>query len=226
MSDSSADAGVVQSRSQLERLITTNELVGRTIAGFAAISVGLRGMDLDGTTFERIDVREADGDEARLERAELKQLDGRKSTWRSALWNRVRAVDCDLTEICFAGATLLRCELGPVRMARVKFHRARIQDCHFKDSELYSADFSNAVVFRTVFEGYASATVSLSRTDWSGAALFGVDFRRANLYGASFRGAALIKCDLSGVNLCSADLTGARLVGCETNGADLDGATL
>ncbi|HRC57399.1 MAG TPA: pentapeptide repeat-containing protein, partial [Kofleriaceae bacterium] len=158
MSDTSADAGVVQSRSQLERLITANELAGRTIAGFAAISVGLRGMDLDSTIFERVDVREADGDEARLERAELRQLDGRKSTWRGALWNRVRAGDCDLTEICFAGATLLRCELGPVRLPRASFHRARISQTTFRDSELYSAAFREAYLRKVVFEGYSGAT--------------------------------------------------------------------
>jgi len=76
------------------------------------------------------------------------------------------------------------------------------------------------------FEGYAeSATVSLSRTDWSGAALFDVDFRRANLYGATLRNTVLVRCNLKGVNLCTADLTGARLVGCETTGAAFDGAT-
>jgi uncharacterized protein YjbI with pentapeptide repeats len=109
-------------------------------------------------------------------------------------------------------------------MARIKLHRARIQDSTFKDSELYSADFSGAVLLKCKFDGYAHATVSLSRTDWTGAALFDVDFQGANLYGAVFRGAALIRCDLSRVNLCSADLTGARLVGCTTTGVDLDGA--
>ena len=110
-------------------------------------------------------------------------------------------------------------------MARVRFHRARIQDTTFEDSELYSADFAGAVLLKVVFEGYEHATVSLSRTDWTGAALFDVDFKRANLYGAVLRGAVLVRCDLRGVNLCGADLTGARLVGCETTGADLDGAT-
>jgi len=64
-----------------------------------------------------------------------------------------------------------------------------------------------------------------SRTDWSGAALFDVDFKRANMYGAMLRGAVLVRCDLRGVNLCSADLSGARFVGCDTSGADLDGAS-
>jgi hypothetical protein len=40
MSDSSADAGVVQSRVQHERHVADDELAGRTIAGFAAQSVG------------------------------------------------------------------------------------------------------------------------------------------------------------------------------------------
>jgi uncharacterized protein YjbI with pentapeptide repeats len=111
-------------------------------------------------------------------------------------------------------------------MARIRLHRARIQHCTFTESELYSADFSGATLIKVIFEGYAHATVSLSRTDWTGAALFDVDFRRANLYGAVLRGAALVRCDLRGVNLCSADLVGARLVVCETTGADLDGATL
>ena len=120
---------------------------------------------------------------------------------------------------------MIRCELGPVRMARVRFHRARIQDTTFKESELYSADFAHAVLLKCVFEGYEHATVSLSRTDWSGASLFQVDFKRANMYGANLRGAVFVRCDLRGVNLCSADLTGAKFVGCETIGADFDGAT-
>src|SRR5262247_4379384 len=123
---SAADAGVVQSRVQLERLIAEDELAGRTISGFAAPSVGLRGVDLDGVTLERLDLRGADCDGTRLERAELKQSDLRTSQWRNALWHRVRAKDCDLTELDFTGAQLLRCELGPVRMARLRFHRARI----------------------------------------------------------------------------------------------------
>jgi uncharacterized protein YjbI with pentapeptide repeats len=126
----------------------------------------------------------------------------------------------DLTE-----AQLLRCELGPVRMSRIRLHRARIQGTTFKESELYSADFSNAVLLKVVFDGYSHATVSLSRADFTGASLFEVDFKRANMYGAVLRGAALIRCDLRGVNLCNADLTGVRLVGCDTTGADLDGAT-
>jgi uncharacterized protein YjbI with pentapeptide repeats len=225
VSDTSADAGVIQSRVQLERLVAEDELAGRTIAGFAAPHVGLRSTDLDSVTFDRLDLQGCDGDEARLERAELKLSDLRTSQWKGALWNRVTAKDCDLTGLDFTGAQLLRCELGPVRMARVCFHRARIQDTKFVESELYSADFANAVLLKVTFEGYDGATVSLSRTDWTGAALFEVDFKRANMYGAVLRGAMFVRCDLRGVNLCSADLTGARFVGCETNGADFDGAT-
>lgn len=221
-----ADAGVVQSRVQLERLVADDELAGRTIAGFAAPNVLLRGVDLDGVTVERLDLRAADADESRLERAVLKQCDLRTSSWKGALWHRVQAVDCDMTELDLSGAQLLRCTFGPVRMARLKLFKARVQDTTFKESELYSADFASSVLIKCVFEGYEHATVSLSRTDFSGAALFDVDFRRANLYGANLRGAMLVRCDLRGVNLCSADLTGARLVGCETAGADLDGATL
>jgi uncharacterized protein YjbI with pentapeptide repeats len=110
-------------------------------------------------------------------------------------------------------------------MARLKLHRARIQHTTFKDSELYSSDFSQSVLLNVVFDGYAHATVSLSRTDWTGASLFDVDFKRANMYGANLRGATFVRCNLTGVNLCSADLTGAKLVGCETTGIDLDGAS-
>lgn len=131
-----------------------------------------------------------------------------------------------MTQLDLSGAQVLRCELTTVRMARVCFHRARIQHTKFIDSELYSADFGGAVLIKVEFEGYESATVSLSRTDWTGAALFDVDFRRANLYGAVLRGATLVRCNLRGVNLCGADLTAARLVGCDTQGADLDGAKL
>jgi hypothetical protein len=226
MSESSADAGVVQSRVQLERLVADDELAGRTIAGFAAPSVGLRGVDLDNVTIDRLDLRGADGDEARLERAELKMTDLRTSQWKGALWHRVHAKDCDLTELDLTGAQLLRCEFGPVRMARMRLHKARIQACKFVDSELYSADFSSVVMMKTTFEGYSHATVSLSRTDWTSAALFDVNFNGANMYGATLRNAVLVRCDLRRVNLCSADLTGVRLVGCETTGVDLDGATL
>src|SRR5262249_56533022 len=68
MSDTSADAGVVQSRVQLERLVAEDELAGRTIAGFSAPSVGLRAVDLDGVTLERLDLRGCDGAEARAPR--------------------------------------------------------------------------------------------------------------------------------------------------------------
>jgi uncharacterized protein YjbI with pentapeptide repeats len=224
VADTSADAGVVQSRVQLERLIAVDELAGRTIAGFPAPSVLMRGVDLDGVTISKMDFCDADGDEARLERSSLVETDGRKWQWKGALWHRVTAKDCNFTEIDFTRAQLLRCELGPVRLTRARFHRATLQNTTFKESELYCADFTGAVLINVTFDGYEGQTVSLSRTDFAGASLFGVDFKRANLYSANLRGAALIRCDLSGVNLVDADLTGARLVGCKTNGADLDGA--
>ena len=225
MSEPSADAGVVQSRVQLERLVAEDELAGRTIAGFAAQSVLLRALDLDGVSIDKLDLRNADGDDTRLERAQLQLSDLRQSSWKGALWHRVAAKDCDMTEIDLTGAQVLRCTFGPVRMARAKFHRAKVQGTSFTDSELYSADFASAVLIKCVFEGYEAATVSLSRTDWTGASLFDVDFKRANMYGANLRSAVLVRCNLRGVNLCSADLSGARLVGCETSGIDLDGAT-
>ena len=131
MADSSADAGVVQSRFQLERLVADDELTGRQIVGFAARGALLRGLDLDGVTIERLDLQEAIGDDARLERAQIKQTDCRRSRWTGALWNRVQVAECDLTEIQFHGAQLLRCELGPVRMAKASFHKARLMSTTF-----------------------------------------------------------------------------------------------
>jgi uncharacterized protein YjbI with pentapeptide repeats len=226
MSETSADAGVVMSRVQLERLVAEDELTGRTIAGFQAASVGMRGADLDNVVIERLGLGDADAEGARLEHAELRQVDGRRSKWGGALWHRVRAKDSDFTEIDLTGAQLLRCELGPLRMPRARFHQARIQGSTFTQAELYSSDFRGAVLTKVVFDGYDGATVSLSRCDFTGAALVEVEFRRANMYGAVFANAVLIRCDLRGVNLCSADLRGARLVGCITDGADLDGAQL
>src|SRR3954464_9289171 len=104
MTETSADAGVVQSRVQFERLVAEDELAGRTISGFAAPSVGLRAIDLDGVTIERLDLRGADAEDSRLERAELLQSDLRASQWRGALWHRVRAKDCDLTELDLSSA--------------------------------------------------------------------------------------------------------------------------
>src|SRR5215468_4166617 len=124
MSETSADAGVVMSRVQLERLAAEDELVGRTISGFAARSVGLRGTDLDGVTVERVDLAEADAEEARLEHAELRQVDGRRSRWGGALWHRVKAKDSDFTEVDLGGAQLLRCEIGPMRLPRAVFRKA------------------------------------------------------------------------------------------------------
>ena len=48
---------------------------------------------------------------------------------------------------------------------------------------------------KCVFEGYGdSATVSpASRSDWTGATLIDVDFKRANMYGAVLRGASLLR---------------------------------
>jgi uncharacterized protein YjbI with pentapeptide repeats len=225
MSLEEADAGVVQSRVQFERLIADDELVGRTIKGFPAVSVGLPGVDLDGVTFELVDFREADADDCRLERAQIKLCDGRKSRWRNALWHRVQIRDSDFTEVDLTSAQLLRCDIGPTRLARAGFHKARVQDTTFKETELYSADFRAAVLLKCVFDGYQGATVSLSRTDWTDATLVEVDFRQANMYGAVLRNAKLLRCDLRGVNLCNADLTGVRLVGCSTAGLDVDDAT-
>ena len=110
-------------------------------------------------------------DETRLERAELKHerpahvaVEGRAVAPRAREGLRSDRARPDRARSC------LRCELGPVRMARIRFHRARIQDTTFKDRELYSADFAGAVLLKCVFEGYEHATVSLSRTDWTGAA--------------------------------------------------------
>ena len=104
MTDTAADAGVVQSRVQLERLVAEDELAGRTIAGFAAPSVGLRSVDLDGVTIERLDLQGADGDDAGSSAPSSGSVDLRTSQWKGALWHRVTAKDCDLTELDFTGA--------------------------------------------------------------------------------------------------------------------------
>ena len=92
---SSADAGDVVSRLQLERLLAEGELAGRNVVGFIAGSVGMASADLDNVSWQRVDLREADGDDARLERAQLLQCDARQSRWRGALWNRVQVRDSD-----------------------------------------------------------------------------------------------------------------------------------
>ncbi len=226
MSETGADAGVVQSRRQLERLVADDELAGRTIQGFAAPGLLMRAVDLDSVVLERVDLQDADGEDARLEHADLRQCDLRRSRWCGGLWNRVKAVDSDLTQIDLSRAQVLRCNLGPVRLGKAGFSGARLQGTTFLASELYGADFRRAVLTKVVFDGYESSTVSLSRADFTGAALFEVDFRRANLYGASLREALLFRCDLRGVNLSSADLRGARMVGCLTHGVDLDDAQI
>src|SRR4051812_49476415 len=135
MSDMTADAGVVQSRVQLERLVAEDELAGRTISGFAALSVGLRGVDLDSVTLERLDLRGADCDETRLERAELKQSDLRTSQWRGGLWHPGRAKDCGPTQLDPSSAPLLRRDLRPGRMGRGPLHPPQNPDTPFKEAQ-------------------------------------------------------------------------------------------
>lgn len=53
----------------------------------------------------------------------------------------MNAADCDLTEINLQQAHVLRCEFGPVRMARAQFQGARICATTFKNSELYGREF-------------------------------------------------------------------------------------
>jgi hypothetical protein len=94
MTDTSPDAGVIQSRVQLERLVAEDELAGRTIAGFAAPSVGLRGVDLDNVTIRQLDLRGADGGEPPRARS----CDSRSPdvAVARALWHCATASGCDL----------------------------------------------------------------------------------------------------------------------------------
>lgn len=222
--DLDADAGVIESRVQMERLAAEDALAGRTIQDFAAPSAGLRERDLDGVTIERLDLREADCDGCRLENARLRSTDLRSARFVGALWHRVTAQQCDLTQIDLQEAQLLACELSTLRLGRADFRRARLQRTRFLDVELYSADFAGAILTKCSFEG--GATASVSRVSFAGAVLVDVDLRGANGYAAVFDQALLVRCDLRGANLCEASFRGARLVGCYTEGADIDGAVL
>ena len=225
--DPDADAGVVESRVQMERLIAEGLLAGREIQGFSAKGMGLRSADLDGVTIERLDLQDADCDRARLETAQLRAVDLRRARFADGLWNRVHAHQCDLTEIDLVGALIADCRFTTLRLGRAKFHRAKISRTTFHDVELYSAHFTEAVLTKVSFEaGEAGAVSSVSRASFEGAALIEVDLRQANCYGTIFKRALLVRCDLRGANLCDADFRGARLVGCETGGADIDGAKI
>ena len=73
--DPDADAGVVESRVQMERLRAEGLLVGREIQGFKATGMGLRDADLYGVTVKKLDLQDADCDAALLERAVLEAVD-------------------------------------------------------------------------------------------------------------------------------------------------------
>lgn len=219
-----ADAGVVESRVQMERLAAEDLLVGRTIQGFAAPRAGLRERDLDRVTIEKLDLCEADCEGARLEHARLRMTDLRNARFAGALWHRVTAHQCDLTQASFEAAQMLACELSTLRLGRASFRDARVQRTRFHDVDLRSSDFTGAILTKCTFEG--GATSGLERVRFAGATLIDVDLRGVNAYAAVLDGALLVRCDLREANLCEASFRGARLVGCYTQGVDIDGAVL
>lgn len=223
-SSQDADAGVVQSRVQMERLAAEDALAGRTIQGFGAPSAGLRERDLDRVVIERLNLCEADCEGARLEHARLRETDLRQARFGGALWHRVTAHQCDLTQADFEAAQILACELATLRLSRASFRNARLQRTRFHDVELRSADFSGAILTKCTFEG--GATSGLERVSFAGATLIDVDLRNVTAYAAILDGALLVRCDLREANLCEASFRGARLVGCYTQGVDIDGAVL
>lgn len=221
---SDADAGPVQSRPQLERLVASGRLSGRTCAGFAAPRANLREADMDGVQWARVDLQDADCTLARLERGEVTMVDGRRSVWDGALWHRVVVRDADFTEANFTGAHWLRCQLTNARMGRLRLAGARVADSIFTTTELYGAQCQGAVFVRTRFVGYQNVTVSLTRADFRGATLIECDLADANLYGADLSDAKLIRCNVRGASLAHCNLAMSSWVACQTDGVDLDGA--
>ena len=214
---------VIESSTQLRILAEEKDLVGKTLRDLVAPRVGLSDADLDGVTMERVGLVDGNLAGARLENASLKSVDLTRARFVGAIWYRVRATECDFTQLSLEGAEIRHCELGPnVRGQRISFERAKIQGSSFNRMDLYGASFKHAVILRTRFEGYGGmgTTSSLTRASFSESVLVEVDLREANMINADLSRALLIRCDLRQASLNGANLAGARLIDCRTEFAD------
>src|SRR5690606_9774841 len=172
----------IESRHELLQRMAEGDLAGRTLRDLAGESLALVGADLDGNRLERDDRRGYDLSRARLDTSTLVSVDLRRALWHGALWHRVHASHCDLTEIDLTAATLLRCEIGPVRMPRALMRGAALRGTRFLTAELYGADLSGAVLTRCPFTGYGDGIASLSSAILASAVLREVVRDREHIY--------------------------------------------
>ncbi len=173
-----SDADVIESPTQLRMLAEDKELAGKTLRGLVAPRAALADADLDSVVMERVGLVEADLTGVRLEHAQLRSVEMARAHFGRALLHRVRAHDCDFTEIDLSGAELRRCELGPqLRMPKAKLVGAKIQGTTFRAVELYGANFTNAVLLRSQFVDYGNSIASLTRAILVEAVLIEVDLR-------------------------------------------------
>ena len=157
----------------------------------------------------------------------------------------------DLRDTIFAGADLIRANLGNAELGGTDFRGAFLTGADFRGAFLTGADLSRAYLRGADLTGADLSGANLRLADVSGAHLdaaalrgadlsgavlvltllvgadlSGADLSNANLGYAKLSGALLSKANLrqaflSGANFDSADLSGADLSGADLSGADL-----
>lgn len=185
---------------QGEDIPTKNDLVGRD----------LRAVELDGRTFDNVDIQGANLRGASLNRAELQHADMSYADLRGA----------DLREAKLNQATLRRANLHAADLTSARLtdqaildgaslHVARLDQADLRGASLIGADLQSA---------------SLVRADLSGADLTDANLTSADLRGAKLIGAKMDRVLLHNANLSGADLSDARLNDSTAMGADFTGA--
>lgn len=176
-------------------------LDGATLLRASMMRVKLEGASLGGA-----DLSEADLEDADLRRADLRQARLVATSLQGAVAEGAVFDDADLTNLRAEG---LRAKEVPFRRVRADdsfWEKAELSQADFGMSDLRRADFSDAVLIGTSFDGCVMRESRLDRAN-----AHSMHAIKADFFEAGFDSATLSFADLRGANLFGAELHRAAL---------------
>lgn len=117
------------------------------------------------------------------------------------------------------------CTFDEAWLQRSRWDRAHVQNCRFRGSTMWLADFDDASI-----NGGDWLGADLARSNWSRAHVADVSFVAATFVDARFDGATFVDCDFSRADLSRVNLAmdaarcpETRFIGCDFRRANIDG---
>jgi uncharacterized protein YjbI with pentapeptide repeats len=163
-----------------------------------------------------------------LNQDKIKSLDLRSSDFSWMILTHSIFKERNLQRSNFSNSDLSNADFSNSDLSHTDFSNANLSNVNFKNTILNFANLSGAILNQVRFSDKTELkSVTFSETtDFSDAALSGIELSLANLAGAKFIRATLINTKFVGANLSGANFTKAILSNADFSNAILNGADL